>query len=354
MLDGTDITRRKPHQRARLGIGRTFQRLETFGTLSVRDNVLVAAEMRRGWSRDEVHARGDSPTSCIERIGLKSVAEERVDALPTGTQRLVELARGAGDQAPRAAARRAVGRSQRDRRPTELSASCCGELAADGPRDPARRARHGPRDGPVRPHPRARLRPDHRGRHPDRGAGEPAVRAAYLGDGDKPTRCRAQQTLCEVSAATEVAGRGRAAPPAVSVVERAAAPQPDRRRRSGARAARRAGRATAPSTCCTASTSRSRPASVFALLGPNGAGKSHHAQGRQRPARPDRGAVRLLGAARQRRVVRRARPRAVCARSPRAGGSSRTSPCSRTSAWRPTPARSLSEVEERRSRGSPA
>jgi ABC-type branched-subunit amino acid transport system ATPase component len=92
VLDGKDITTVKPHQRARLGIGRTFQRLETFGTLSVRDNVLVAAEMRRGWSREKFKP-GGLADELIERIGLTSVAQERVDRLPTGTQRLVEMAR---------------------------------------------------------------------------------------------------------------------------------------------------------------------------------------------------------------------------------------------------------------------
>jgi branched-chain amino acid transport system ATP-binding protein len=92
ILDGKDITNAKPHQRARLGIGRTFQRLETFGTLSVRDNVLVAAEMRRGWSREKFKP-GDLTDELIDRIGLTSVANERVDRLSTGTQRLVEMAR---------------------------------------------------------------------------------------------------------------------------------------------------------------------------------------------------------------------------------------------------------------------
>jgi len=92
VLDGKDITNVKPHQRARLGIGRTFQRLETFGTLSARDNILVAAEMRRGWSREKFKP-GTLADELIERIGLTSVADERVDRLSTGTQRLVEMAR---------------------------------------------------------------------------------------------------------------------------------------------------------------------------------------------------------------------------------------------------------------------
>ena len=92
VLDDRDLTEEKPHKRARAGIGRTFQRLETFGTLTVRENVLVAAEMRRGWSRERFDVAG-LVDEIIERVGLESVASERVDQLPTGTARLVELAR---------------------------------------------------------------------------------------------------------------------------------------------------------------------------------------------------------------------------------------------------------------------
>ena len=55
-FDGTDMTGLKPHKRARLGIARTFQRLEIFGSLSVRENVLAAAEIRRRWSHDRSNA----------------------------------------------------------------------------------------------------------------------------------------------------------------------------------------------------------------------------------------------------------------------------------------------------------
>jgi branched-chain amino acid transport system ATP-binding protein len=91
-LDGKDITTTKPHKRARLGIARTFQRLEVFGSLSARENVLVAAEMRRGWSKEKFDP-GVLADELIARVGLAAVAEEPVAALPTGTARLVELAR---------------------------------------------------------------------------------------------------------------------------------------------------------------------------------------------------------------------------------------------------------------------
>ncbi|MFO7591172.1 MAG: ATP-binding cassette domain-containing protein [Acidimicrobiia bacterium] len=91
-LDDQDITSTRPHRRARLGIGRTFQRLETFGTLSVRNNVLVAAEMRRGWSTEGFDP-GMLADEVIEQVGLTAAADARVDRLPTGMARLVEVAR---------------------------------------------------------------------------------------------------------------------------------------------------------------------------------------------------------------------------------------------------------------------
>ena len=91
-LDGQDITSAPPHRRARLGLARTFQRLETFTLLTVRDNVLAGAEFRRHWAKTQ-----ESPNAVademIERLGLGDVADHRVDTLPTGRARLVELAR---------------------------------------------------------------------------------------------------------------------------------------------------------------------------------------------------------------------------------------------------------------------
>jgi branched-chain amino acid transport system ATP-binding protein len=91
-LEGHDITGLPPYRRARRGLARTFQRLELFSVMTVRENVAVAAETRRSWSRDA--ASPDRVVDeVIERIGLADRADERVDALPTGQARLVELGR---------------------------------------------------------------------------------------------------------------------------------------------------------------------------------------------------------------------------------------------------------------------
>jgi branched-chain amino acid transport system ATP-binding protein len=92
LLEGRDITRLKAHTRARRGMARTFQRLEVFGTLSVRENIQVAAEIRKAWARDRSRPAAVAD-ELLDRIGLADVAAARVDAVPTGTARLVELAR---------------------------------------------------------------------------------------------------------------------------------------------------------------------------------------------------------------------------------------------------------------------
>jgi branched-chain amino acid transport system ATP-binding protein len=91
-IAGTDVAGLKPHQRARLGLARTFQRLEVFVSLTVYDNVRTAAEVRGRWSRD---GRDPHTVACeaIERVGMTEESNVRVDSLPTGHARLVELAR---------------------------------------------------------------------------------------------------------------------------------------------------------------------------------------------------------------------------------------------------------------------
>ena len=91
-FDGTDMTGLKPHKRARLGIARTFQRLEIFGSLSVRENVLAAAEIRRRWSHDRSNA-GANADEVLALVGLTHLAARGADTLPTGQARLLELAR---------------------------------------------------------------------------------------------------------------------------------------------------------------------------------------------------------------------------------------------------------------------
>ena len=91
-FDGTDMTGLKPHKRARLGIARTFQRLEIFASLTVRENVLAAAEIRRRWSHDRSNAGADAD-ALLALVGLTPLAGRSADTLPTGQARLLELAR---------------------------------------------------------------------------------------------------------------------------------------------------------------------------------------------------------------------------------------------------------------------
>ncbi|MFN2538625.1 MAG: ABC transporter ATP-binding protein [Mycobacteriales bacterium] len=87
-LGDRELTGLAPFKRARLGLARTFQRLEVFGSLTARDNVRVATEHHRDLTGD-----APDPDELLERVGAAHVAHEQADALPTGLARLVELAR---------------------------------------------------------------------------------------------------------------------------------------------------------------------------------------------------------------------------------------------------------------------
>jgi branched-chain amino acid transport system ATP-binding protein len=86
-IAGRDVTRTPPYRRARQGLARTFQRLELFGLLTVRENVHVAARQASVADADAVSDR------LLARLDLTEVAGQRADRLPTGQARVVELAR---------------------------------------------------------------------------------------------------------------------------------------------------------------------------------------------------------------------------------------------------------------------
>jgi branched-chain amino acid transport system ATP-binding protein len=93
LWDGQDVTKMTVHERARRGIARTFQRLEVFGSLSVRDNIRTAVEIHRAWSKDQGRAVLEETEELIDLVGVREFAEQRADAIPTGVARLTELGR---------------------------------------------------------------------------------------------------------------------------------------------------------------------------------------------------------------------------------------------------------------------
>ena len=92
-LGDRDVTRLAPHKRARLGLSRTFQRLELFTLLSVRSNIRVAADLHRSYTHDRTIDPDRVADEVLDRLGIGGLAESRVDQLPTGLARLVEVGR---------------------------------------------------------------------------------------------------------------------------------------------------------------------------------------------------------------------------------------------------------------------
>lgn len=102
IIDGVDVTDRPVHVRARLGIGRTFQRVELFSGATVRDHLLIAERTRGGRGRlwKDLLGRGrpspEETAACdavLDRLGLADVAAEPIEHLSLGQGRLVEVGR---------------------------------------------------------------------------------------------------------------------------------------------------------------------------------------------------------------------------------------------------------------------
>jgi branched-chain amino acid transport system ATP-binding protein len=108
LLNGADVTSHTSDARARRGIGRTFQRLTTFETMTVADNLRVAAEHRTNAAAPRrlgellaglVGVEGDRDPDerrveqVIDLVGLGAVRAAEARTLSTGTLRLVELGR---------------------------------------------------------------------------------------------------------------------------------------------------------------------------------------------------------------------------------------------------------------------
>jgi branched-chain amino acid transport system ATP-binding protein len=92
MLDSLDVTGDSTHERARRGLARTFQRLELFGSLTVEENLLVAAEAHRRIDGSSLNAAG-RVDAVAHRVGVADLLGRRADHLSTGQARMVELAR---------------------------------------------------------------------------------------------------------------------------------------------------------------------------------------------------------------------------------------------------------------------
>jgi branched-chain amino acid transport system ATP-binding protein len=91
-LDGKEISGLAPFKRARLGIARTFQRLELFTSLSVRDNIRVAGEIRNRWHSGRIDV-GAETERVIQQLRIGALADRMVDEIPTGMARRVEMGR---------------------------------------------------------------------------------------------------------------------------------------------------------------------------------------------------------------------------------------------------------------------
>jgi branched-chain amino acid transport system ATP-binding protein len=110
-VEGRDLLALAAHQVAGLGVARTFQHLGLFGSLTVRENVMLgghhafrtgfgAAALRLPLVGREERALRRRADEVLERVGLTHLAARPAVGLPYGTLKRIELARALG-AAPR-------------------------------------------------------------------------------------------------------------------------------------------------------------------------------------------------------------------------------------------------------------
>ncbi len=96
-LNGEDVTELGPLALNRRGVGRTFQTLQVFGKMTVRDNLIVAAQEHQGSMLARMFAPsdsglGDKADALIDQFHIRHVAHRKAGELSYGQQKLVDIA----------------------------------------------------------------------------------------------------------------------------------------------------------------------------------------------------------------------------------------------------------------------
>lgn len=86
---GEDVSRKRPHARVRLGLGRTFQIVEPILGMTCLEAIMVASHSRHRSAK----AASSAARECLDFVGLGDQAEAGVDSMSLAQQRLLELAR---------------------------------------------------------------------------------------------------------------------------------------------------------------------------------------------------------------------------------------------------------------------
>jgi branched-chain amino acid transport system ATP-binding protein len=103
-LEGRVISGVRPDLVARMGVGRTYQNLRLFGRMSCLENVMIGAQLNKGYNLAEAllslpvfwrreRSLRETAREMLDLVGIADKADLQADSLPYGDQRLLEIAR---------------------------------------------------------------------------------------------------------------------------------------------------------------------------------------------------------------------------------------------------------------------